>query len=331
MKKISGYEEIKQYVKCLELLLEDYSICNYQKKLISYGYNVVFQVYDQETKRKYAARLSDGSKFDYQNILSEIKIINCLYPYFKKRICKVVKSSSGKFVQNINTLEEVNIYGCLFEWIEYPFMLSDITEKDVFEIGKTIAELHNNFDNSCNNVSGLYRNDWSAIGICKRIIKLGILDKFTEEEQLKNTIEYVEKTLERIPKSNNYGLIHGDIYYKNLFRSGNDIGIIDFDLCSFGFYFEDLMIFDWPDGYDTEKMISILYDGYQSIRKINIGYSEVKHVMRIVYYLRSIVFLEVKSKKTMPVNQIVFLENEFIRQITKLSCEVKESENRKEI
>lgn len=55
---------------------------------------------------------------------------------------------------------------------------------------------------------------------------------------------------ERTP--DNHGLIHGDLSFGNFFQDGDDLWIIDFDNCEFGFFLQDLAIALYDSIYRKE-------------------------------------------------------------------------------
>ena len=58
---------------------------------------------------------------------------------------------------------------------------------------------------------------------------------------LEDVVQIIEKRLKRYGKTeNNFGLIHADLRLANLLIEGEQIKVIDFDDCGFGWHLQDL-------------------------------------------------------------------------------------------
>ena len=56
-------------------------------------------------------------------------------------------------------------------------------------------------------------------------------------------VAYMTEGMRQAPRTpENHGLIHGDLSFGNFFQDGDDLWIIDFDNCEFGFFLQDLAI-----------------------------------------------------------------------------------------
>jgi len=112
-------------------------------------------------------------------------------------------------------------------------------------LGETTAYLHRQTE-IWNGTKKLNRIDWTFDNIIGKTPKWGDWRKFpdmTQEAQayLEEIVQIIEKRLMRYGKNeNNYGLIHADLRLANLLIEGEQIKVIDFDDCGFGWHLHDL-------------------------------------------------------------------------------------------
>lgn len=81
-----------------------------------------------------------------------------------------------------------------------------------------------------------------------------------------------------------FGLIHSDYYYRNLFLTKeSSVGVIDFDMCGYGYYLFDLVMPFWPFRQgDRAEAYEHFLRGYQMIRPVPEGFYEYRSIFEAI-------------------------------------------------
>lgn len=139
-------------------------------------------------------------------------------------------------------------------------------------LGETTAYLHRQTE-IWNGTAKLDRTEWNYDTIIGEHAAWGRWQDFPEmteeaEKLLDQVARIIKKRLERYGKTeNNYGLIHADLRLANLLLEDDQIKVIDFDDCGFGWHLHDLasalsFIEDKPI---VPKLVNAWLDGYRKV------------------------------------------------------------------
>lgn len=88
------------------------------------------------------------------------------------------------------------------------------------------------------------------------------------QRMLEEVAVIIKKRLQRYGKTeNNYGLIHADLRLANLLLEGDQIKVIDFDDCGFGWHLHDLAsaLSFMEEKPIVPKLVNAWLDGYRKV------------------------------------------------------------------
>lgn len=213
---------------------------------------------------KVIIRVSRSERRSKELVLSEMKFINELN-------------------KNMNVIEPFLLDGksifeyedkviTLFKYVEgYKWNELEHTLDIIYNAGKKLALIH---DISCKGDIKYSRPDYKEHNDLKLFLK-----NYTD----KVYIDEYNETINEIEKNNNkdnYFLIHGDYLYSNLIY-GDDLTVIDFDDCEYGYYQYDIAVYMFyyllggdPSNMDIDsnkERFEYFIKGYKEIRNTNIN------------------------------------------------------------
>lgn len=142
------------------------------------------------------------------------------------------------------------------------------------KVGEVAAKLHNHVI-SWTESSSLDRFTWDfedLVGETSRWGDYSMMKGLSKElmQQYDEAIEIIKVRLQRYGKDKNrYGLIHSDLSINNILADGDDIKVLDFDDCGFGWFLYDFStaVLEYFD--DTlEECMEALLRGYEKYRQL---------------------------------------------------------------
>lgn len=218
-------------------------------KLIVLSENATYLIKNKETGVKDGVlRVSRPGYHTLEELDSEMKWLRQINEYTPLIVANPLKGLDGKNIQNVEG-PDGNSYFCVI----CEFLPGDAPDEDNEErmvrqfkyLGETTAYLHRQTE-IWNGTTKLSRIDWNYDTIIGANAAWGDWRAFpgmTKEAEvyLSDISEIIKKRLTRYGKTeNNYGLIHADLRLSNLLLEGEQIKVIDFDDCGFGWHLHDL-------------------------------------------------------------------------------------------
>lgn len=260
-------------------------------RLIQFGTNITFCAL--RGTDKYAIRISSFDTKKTKKIESEIEVIRYLEQDEEINSCKLIQLDYQQDYMLIED-EESNYLVLLFEWIEHPFLNKRVNVNDAYYAGRVLAQFH-----EC-----MLRKKWksqliewnpeylfSSKGIYNiDEVLLKISDDFRDIILRGLNLVLIEFK-DMCMDSTNYGIVHGDFYFRNLYSMGDRVGIIDFETIGYGYYLMDLYNFEDVGCFDENQFL----DGYRSIRVIPDGYQAYKRIFNVFYCIRYLALIVLKS------------------------------------
>lgn len=249
--------------------------------LLKYSENLTYLVKDRKTQNKYVLRLYRMGYHDPEEMLGELKWIHQLKKDVDIRIPSVYAGKDGKLIQNIHLGEEnqQEVFVSLFEYIE-GHTLRELTlaeiQNYIEKIGEITAQFHLHalgWEES----STLNRFSWDFESLIGRDARWGKYDtlkvlKKEEKSVCERAVHLIKKRIEQYGKSKErYGLIHSDLNLNNVIVQGEEIYVIDFDDCGYGWFLYDLAttvleffneelityIEKWKKGYQKYRHLAV--------------------------------------------------------------------------
>ena len=222
----------------------------------------------KKDEKDHYLRFAINDERSMKQIESEIEFIGYLYAQGYPVSCPL-KSKKGELIETVEHDGYV-YYGSVFPGMAgmYPDY-SKINDVYFENLGKSLAGLHNLSENfkPLNQ-----RDDWKIwLDRSKTALSESVneVTAVTKLEKLVETFETLQVT------ENNFGLIHYDFEYDNLFfdKDSATFSVIDFDDCHYHWYVMDIVnaVNDIRDatGERCDKALDLFLSGYKSLRNID--------------------------------------------------------------
>ncbi|MGN0728915.1 phosphotransferase enzyme family protein [Treponema sp.] len=230
--------------------LEKYGWQNTDKpELIVLSENATYMVKNTETGKKDGVmRVSRPFYHTLDELNSEMKWLRQINEYTPLIVANPIAGLDGNPVQQVAGPDGNTYFVVICEFLTGKSPDENNEEQMVRQfryLGETTAYLHRQTE-IWNGTKKLDRIEWTFDNIIGKTPKWGDWRKFpamTSEacSLLEKIAGIIEKRLDRYGKNeNNYGLIHADLRLANLLIEGEQIKVIDFDDCGFGWHLHDL-------------------------------------------------------------------------------------------
>jgi Ser/Thr protein kinase RdoA (MazF antagonist) len=233
--------------------MRHYDIEYSEISFIRHSENLTFRVFSKSKAESYLLRIHyplsgiiDKKWHDEKAINSELLWLQSLSKSTDILVQVPVMNKSGKLVSTIKHGEN-EIFCTLLTWIEgtVRYESDEYNTAQVENLGSLSAKLHNhganwklpeNFSRPAQDYNSILDNFKKLV---KRNQELNIFDK-NSEVMIKKAIEKIGKCYESERVNGNWGLIHGDLCENNYILHENTVSPIDFSLCGFGSFSQDI-------------------------------------------------------------------------------------------
>ncbi|MBQ7065392.1 MAG: phosphotransferase [Lachnospiraceae bacterium] len=247
-----------------------------ESQLIVLSENATYMVKNKETGEKDGVlRISRPGYHTLDELNSEMRWLNQINEYTPLIVANPIKGVNGEDIQVVKGSDGKDYYCVMCEYLpgEAPDENNESRMVKQFTyLGETTAYLHRQTE-IWNGTDILKRIEWNYDTIIGENAAWGRWQDFkdmTPEAQimLEKVAAIIKKRLERYGKTeNNYGLIHADLRLANLLLEGEQIKVIDFDDCGFGWHLHDLasalsFIEEKPI---VPKFVNAWLDGYRKV------------------------------------------------------------------
>lgn len=247
-----------------------------ESKLIVLSENATYMVKNKNTGEKDGVlRISRPGYHTKSELNSEMKWLRQINEYTPLVVANPIKGVDGKNIQVVKGSDGEDYFCVVCEYLpgEAPDENNEAKMVKQFSyLGETTAYLHRQTE-IWNGTAKLDRMEWNYDTIIGEHAAWGRWQDFPEmteeaEKLLDQVARIIKKRLERYGKTeNNYGLIHADLRLANLLLEDDQIKVIDFDDCGFGWHLHDLasalsFIEDKPI---VPKLVNAWLDGYRKV------------------------------------------------------------------
>jgi len=194
------------------------------------GSNLVYKF--QKNRKRFYLRIGERP---LKRILAEIEWMTYLQKEIKTPA--VIKSKSGKFAETFN--ENGKVYSvCVFNELQGSFWDKNDESKwnstTFYNWGKVMGKMHcltkqyNPGESRALFVDENYFYSKNAIKCVPTVYRI---------------MEQIVNEIENLPRDNDsYGLIHSDLHQQNFLIGNNEINVLDFDDCMYGWFALDISI-----------------------------------------------------------------------------------------
>lgn len=247
-----------------------------ESRLIVLSENATYMVKNKNTGEKDGVlRISRPGYHTQSELNSEMKWLRQINEYTPLVVANPIKGVDGKNIQVVKGSDGKDYFCVICEYLpgEAPDENNEAKMVKQFSyLGETTAYLHRQTE-IWNGTAKLDRMEWNYDTIIGEHAAWGRWQDFPEmteeaEKLLDQVARIIRKRLQRYGKTeNNYGLIHADLRLANLLLEDDQIKVIDFDDCGFGWHLHDLasalsFIEDKPI---VPKLVNAWLDGYRKV------------------------------------------------------------------
>lgn len=268
-------EAVKQAIEALSY----WGVTDCPPRLINNRENAVFEVRAPDGARA-ALRLHRPGYQSNDSILSELQFMDQLRQN-GFMTPQPIATWSGELITPTNAFGRV---ASLLSWVEgvplgethVPFTWTTAKQKSLhFNLGRQIARMHNLTDQMVWQKS-FTRPFWDIEGLLGENPFWGRFWEnpgltLSERDLILSAREKAKSELGQFKEnSGDFGLIHADLVRENILVNGDDLSIIDFDDCGFGFRLYDIAValFRSQDEPLIQDLTQLLRKGYQHERPL---------------------------------------------------------------
>lgn len=193
---------------------------------LNHGENTTFRVLDK-LGEKHVIRIHRPGYQTFKSIDSELKFLEALSCGIDLNVPKPRKTPHGDHIVEVSASGvDGSRLAVAFNWIDGRFVDKRVTEDQLRGTGKLTASLHS-FAENYTPPKGFERRVWDSEFTLKNAESR--LGEFVDPQPFHSACELVRKQLDGFGRKKEYGLIHADLHFGNVFFMKNGIAAIDFD------------------------------------------------------------------------------------------------------
>jgi Ser/Thr protein kinase RdoA (MazF antagonist) len=275
----------------LAKIVQSYGLEDAQLTRLGGADNINFRL-DHDGK-SYVLRLRTSARHDYATVSSELTWLESLERDTSLVVPKPLRNQEGDFITVIKD-DNGQTFCTLMTWIEgkVPPTVDAMTDTLLAKAGGLMAQLHAHAQ-EIELPRDFMRETLGAEYFSRRLESLSnaLSSSVMKKDDLgyfrtsADTIISRYATLERT--SDSFGLIHADFHSGNYLIFGEEVRIIDFDRCSFGFYLYDLTIALTELG---EEQRQHFLQGYETVKPLPNDYRKLENFFLTLAYIDNLGF-----------------------------------------
>lgn len=292
-----------------QAILTYYDILNAQLTFLGQSQNTTFRV-ETLIGEKFLLRFhvgieaaGDGSHDVWRKppvIQSELLWLDAIAHNTELTVPQPVQNCWGEWVTTFTSAEFGSSISCsLLRWVEGQHLDGEPTAKQVRQLGKLMAQLHQH--SSCWSLpSGFSRPTHDVEQLKSATSQLGVLVESgtisTEDYQVfQKAATQVQEFMPSLQQTRDtWGLIHADLHQGNYVLYGEEVRPIDFSRCGFGFYLYD--IGESVGDIDASLRLDF-FEGYTSIRELPADYQSIVEAFFVGATVENFAFLSAKPQE----------------------------------
>ena len=242
-------------------------------KPLNHGENTTFRVTDTNGE-KHVIRIHRTGYQTFETIDSELTFLEALNAGTELNIPKPRHTPSGEHIVEVQAKGvEGSRYAVAFNWIDGRFVDERATDRHLRMTGKLTAALHTFADN-WKVPDGFQRRNWhDEFHLTNSENRL---HEFVDPKPFSEAYRLMRKQIKSYGTDKEFGIIHADLHFGNVFFTENGIAAIDFDDLGFANYAYDYAV--TMTSYRRDKRFEKLRDaygeGYEKLRPLPIDWRE---------------------------------------------------------
>lgn len=260
-----------------EAALKQYDVCVRRISVLQHYLNTTFLVDGGTGDRaeRFALRIHRPEYHSVAAVASELEWLSAIRRDTQLVVPEPVPTRDAVLLSVVTVPDVPEPRICvLFRWVLGKMLQPPRTPQTLESVGRFIGEIHRHAE-GFRRSPGFTRRSWDLEGIRGRAVgvKPGERGSLTGAEQ-----KLIELALRRIGPAMRdlgkgpdvFGLIHSDLFWRNLLVHRGRPRAIDFDGCGFGYYVYDLAV-TLADERHTTRHVEVreaVLRGYRSVRRL---------------------------------------------------------------
>jgi len=234
---------------------------------LNHGENTTFRVLDKAGER-HVIRIHRPGYQTFNTIDSELRFLEDLAYATNLNIPQPRRTPNGGHIVEVSAKGiEGSRLAAAFNWMDGRFLGKRVSEEDLAATGGLTASLHN-FVDGYTLPQGFDRRTWDGeFSLSNAALRLS---EFVEPDPFHEACAKVTSHLDGFGKQQEYGLIHADLHFGNVFFTPHGIAAIDFDDLGFAHYAYDyavtLLTMRRRENFDA--LCAAYASGYERVRKL---------------------------------------------------------------
>jgi Ser/Thr protein kinase RdoA (MazF antagonist) len=245
------------------------------------------------TGEQYLLRLNNPAWHSASLVASELLWLTHLHHHTALTVPQPLRTADNRRVLELTLLDNgERRVASLFRWIAGYRRVNPVTASTTQCLGTTMARLHTAAMEFVP-PAGFVRHDYHTDIFPHLAEHLEYADTMllgVQEKRLcQDAFETVSASIQQLGRpSSLYGLIHGDTNLSNFLYQHNDVALVDFEVCCFGYYLYDVArtLNELASYKQSAELISGFYAGYQQLLPSLPAFTDTSlQIFRLVNYL----------------------------------------------
>ena len=226
-------------------------------KPLNHGENTTFRITDSQGE-KHVVRIHRPGYQTFETINSELVFLEALQDKTGLDVPKPRHTPNGDHIVKVSAKGvEGERYAVAFNWIDGKFVDERVTDRHLSLTGELTAKLHN-FTDNWKLPAGFTRRNWhDEFHLTNAESRL---HEFVDPKPFLEAYKLMRKQIGSYGTEDNYGVIHADLHYGNVFFTPGGIAAIDFDDLGFANYAYDYAV--TMTSFRRDKKFERLRDAY---------------------------------------------------------------------
>ncbi|MCG6137314.1 MAG: phosphotransferase [Nostoc sp. LLA-1] len=243
----------------------------------------------------YVLRLYSSARHNRVAISSELAWLSSLQNNTPLVLPEPTVNLTRELVTGVSVDNDTETLCTLMSWLEgkIPPTVNALTDEQLVKVGSVMAQLHI-YLQQFEPPESFKRHTFNEVHFsgCLEVLYTALSNTELDKNDLNsfkiNANHIITHFAQLERKQDNFGIIHGDFHSGNYLVCDEEIYIIDFDRCGFGFYLYDLALALMELEEPQQK---IFLQGYETLKPLPANSTNIMQIFLCLAYLDNLGFL----------------------------------------
>ena len=235
--------------------------------------HTTFEVSIGDPSRHYALRICSADR-PLDDLQREILWLTALRRDAGLPVPEPILSMDGKLVHKVSIAGVSGVRPCvLLRWIEGESLDSELAPEHLRRVGRLVAALHAHAETFRwpEEITPPRRN----ATLISEVLDERLLRAHYDDPALRvfqDAVEVIATTMATLRDGPHIaGVIHADLHRRNVLFHDDEVGLIGFDRCRWGYYAYDLAVVrSWIERRENREVLVMAFaDGYRAVRPLS--------------------------------------------------------------